>query len=119
MQFSQNVVRVNVPVDDRKKEDVLAKRRECLKLINDEFAACKEGTFAIHEGYREIFIELKAHKRTFIAQLLNLVRKYRLQVNTFVAYLGWQRERVRRELTYSTKKPRDSDSKSESHGARR
>ena len=56
-----------------------------------------EGSFGIHEGFREIFIEVKDGRDKVIKGIFELMGKGLIEVTTFGGYLAGQKERIVRE----------------------
>jgi hypothetical protein len=53
--------------------------------------------YQIHEGYREIFIEIKENKREVLKCLAKMkAKKIFTDIKTFAGYLEWQEERTRK-----------------------
>lgn len=98
-QYAENILRVNISMDE--KDDVRTRRMEEVKIIKHGLDSFRDA-FVIHEGYREIFIEIKKDRKLVIKRIFEMVeRKMIKEINTFPSYLAWQKERVSRELKRS------------------
>ena len=56
--------------------------------------------FYLHEGFREIFLEIKDQKPRIIKRLCELIQFKKIkkdEMTTFATYFDWQAERILRE----------------------
>jgi hypothetical protein len=89
------MVRINVEIEGdedvkRKRMDMVKKMKEYLSEIGDPRA------YQIHEGYREIFVDIKERKKEVLKCLQKMIGKVFRDIRTFAGYLDWQEERNRK-----------------------
>lgn len=70
--------------------DMVKKMKDYLSEIGDPKA------YQIHEGYREIFVEIREKKKEVLKCLLKMVGKVFRDIRTFAGYLDWQEERTKK-----------------------
>lgn len=71
---------------------------EVVKKIREHFIEIDNyKAYHIHEGYREIFIEMKDCRKEILKCLAKMrAKKVITDIKTFAGYLDWQEERVRK-----------------------
>ncbi len=79
-------------------EDVRQKRQDCVKVLRQALSDF-EGEYAVHEGFREVFLEAKGAQRpAMLKKVFGLLRKGQLkEVGTLGSFFDWQKERVIRD----------------------
>ena len=95
MQYAQNMVRIDVEIEGD--EDVKRKRMDMVKKMKDYLSEVGDlKAYQIHEGYREIFVEIRERKKEVLKCLLKMVGRVYRDIRTFAGYLEWQEERTKR-----------------------
>jgi hypothetical protein len=95
MQYAENMLRINVEII--MDEDVKRKRMDMVKKMKDYLSEVGDlKAYQIHEGYREIFVEIKDKKREVLKCLNKMMGRVFRDIRTFAGYLEWQEERTKK-----------------------